>query len=190
MGFDFDRLPPGYRLGCNAAALRVETKCDGLTSMDHNFIKNSKQQIRDFRGDKFLIISPANDPGHGCDGDKVEDAIYLRRSRHEGITEPPDIGGRSSGYGALNILVARGAARIILLGIDMGVGSQSHWHGGYHWDGPMADRLYCGWAEDFNNSLGEINRRGIIVINAIGNPVSRVTAFPTATLEEICQPQL
>lgn len=186
-GFDFDRLPPGYRLGCNASGLMPVAKCDGIVSMDHNFINSMKKELIAFPGDRFLIISPANDPGHGCDGEKVEGAFYLRRSRAEGLTDPPDMAGRNTGHGALNIAYSKGATRIILLGIDMGVGQQSHWHGGDHWDGPMADRLYKGWAEDFMATIDPLKRAGIMVMNA--SPTSRVEAFPKITLEEVCQLQ-
>lgn len=104
----------------------------------------------------------------------------------------PDGTSGNSGFQALNLAVLMGAARVILLGFDMGFGAggEVHWHRPHAWRDPRTgsglhnptQRLFDRWIRGFAAALPDLARAGVSVLNA-----SRRTAldcFPRITPED------
>jgi len=137
--FDFKRLKNEHVIGIN----RSFEVCDSelLYLMDikfHNEVTKgamdefSKDEIyekwKNFKGAKVLLcpVSPQalDESVHMVR--RIEKKNYISLSIDEGI-----YGGSNSGFGALMLAIAMGASPIYLLGYDMRVEKQTHWHSGY-----------------------------------------------------------
>jgi len=94
--------------------------------------------------------------------------------------------GGNSGHQALNLAIHLGAARIVLLGYDMKLGSNGEAH--HHPDhlapsrDPPAVNL-ARWAARFATMLPTLRELGVEVLNA--TPGSAIECFPRVQLEEI-----
>lgn len=94
--------------------------------------------------------------------------------------------GGNSGYQAVNLAYHLGAARIVLLGYDMGVGED----GALHWFGrhPVGlnnptERALARWALAFNGLAPALAAEGVEVVNCSRR--TALTCFPRAELEEV-----
>lgn len=91
--------------------------------------------------------------------------------------------GRNSGYAAINLAVHFGAARIILLGYNMGaVGSQLHYYSerpGF----PAHQELYLGWRRAFDTLAQPLRDLGVEVINCTEN--TSLNTFPVWPLRQV-----
>lgn len=129
----------------------------------------------EFAGERFIGLGEW--PGcTGCNVVSGDDAL-----RWSG----PKLGaGANSGYQALNLALMTGAARVVLLGYDMAIGTgPTHWHGdhGQGLSNPT-DRMLAGCRQLLDKVAPEIAEHGVEVLNA-----SRATAlrrYPRVSLEE------
>lgn len=179
-GFDFECLRGRVLVAVNDAAVHVPF-ASALFSMDASWIRNRREMVDEFAGEKYLAVAP---DFHFANGPV---ACYLKRDRQgRGLSTNPGVihlGGGNSGYGALNLAVLKGATRIVLLGYDL-TGPNQHWHSGYSWaDALSSDSLYQRWAEQFDLAATELRQRGVRVVNA--SPISRITAFRKVPLASV-----
>jgi len=185
-GFNFGRLEgQGYRLGVNKTAFW--TKCDGMFSLDQHFVRMHRSDIEEFAksgGDVWLAV-PTNEDGHK----PIEGATYLIRDRNKGLSaDPKRIFGVNSGYGALNIAFLKRAPSVALLGLDMqySKSGETHCHEGYSWHNTKSHEWMCRfWSRSFNEAAIQCREAGVEVINFVGDPESKITAFPKAPLSDL-----
>ena len=89
--------------------------------------------------------------------------------------------GGNSGFQAVNLAVLQGAARVILLGYDMGheYGTPKHWWTG-QFERPIRTSNYAEWVKRFNAAAPLIP---VPVINCTRR--TALNCFPKMTLEEV-----
>lgn len=174
-GFDFSRLPDGYRIGANKSGWLAD--CDAMVSVDRNFHKNFAKEIEGFDGDVYIAFSGLQP--------LYANVTYWEFTRDAFSWVPGTLAGSNSGFAALNLAVLLGYRDIALLGFDFKWDdSRSHFHDGYPGQSKHVDRQLQGWAKSFDQVSRPIRERGITVTNFVGPCGSRVTAFPTAPLEQ------
>jgi hypothetical protein len=108
----------------------------------------------------------------------------LRNAGARGLEDDPSAirNGRNGAYQAVNLAVHFGAARIVLLGVDMkrGPKGEEHWHG----DHPNHSRSPYGlFLVYFQTIVDPLKERGIDVVNC--SPGSALTCFPRLPLREV-----
>lgn len=113
---------------------------------------------------------------------KIEGMRYLRHTGRSGFDPDPSSvrTGGNSGFQALHIAVHAGAARVLLLGMDME---------GCHWHGPHPQGLkvttsdtFESWVARFDDLAVELRRRGVDVVNLA--PGGRLKCFRRSRLED------
>lgn len=172
--FDFTNLS-GYKIGANKSA--IVANCDTLFTLDKHYANQAREDIKNFPGDK--IVALRNYKEH----DPIEGAIYVK-CLHTGLsTDVTSVCGLNSGYGAINVAFLKGAKEIRLLGFDMKMQGDKHFHGGYSWDNTKGN--YKSWAVRFNDMLPTLKEFNVNVINYVGPSGSNVQCFPTRPLEEL-----
>ncbi len=183
-GFDFGRLCGRTVIAVNDAALHVPF-ATALFSLDATWIRNRRELITSFAGEKYLAVA------EDFDFSTAPPACYLLRSRHgKGLSDNPQVihmGGGNSGFGALNLAYLRGAERIVLLGYDL-CHSGTHWHAGYVWQATPNDHMYQKWAGNFSSTVRQLAMSGTAVWNACSS--SQITAFPHCDLSQVPFPLL
>lgn len=114
----------------------------------------------------------------------------LRNGGIHGLSTDPTTlrNGRNSGYQAVNLAVLLGAARILLLGYDMGLApdGRKHWHPLHpgHKHDPVADTArYAMFRQVFESIVAPLEALGIEVLNC--SRQSALTCFPRRALEEV-----
>ena len=172
VGFDFDHLPSGFRIGANKSAWLAN--CDAFITVDKNFHKNFRKEIEAFDGLKFASRN-ADAP--------IDGVTYLQHERSDGFsTDPTKITGSNSGYAALNLAYQLGYTEIALLGFDfMWIDGKSHFHNGYAGQNRQTNRYLGNWAKTFST----IPMDGLRITNFVGPRGSGITAFPTRPLEDL-----
>jgi hypothetical protein len=114
-----------------------------------------------------------------------EEVVVLRNTGDRGIETSPDglRTAKNSGGAAINLAVHLGAARIVLLGYDMGATRRrpSHWFG-EHPPALRATSPYAVFRAEIATMVAPLRELGIEVLNA--SRVSALECFPRATLEE------
>lgn len=91
--------------------------------------------------------------------------------------------GNNSGYAAIHLAAKLGAAKIVVLGLDMkhGPGDSTHWHGGYAVR--RQERTLTHMMAPYFPSLADaLTARGIKVVN--GCQDSTVTCWPRVSIDE------
>ena len=177
IGFDFDELPDGYRIGANRSGWLAE--CDALVTVDRNFHRREQERLEAFEGEVHVCITDnaLHIPGvtywefeHNAPG------LALGQGR---------LTGSNSGFAALNLAVQKGFTDIALLGFDFKWDAgRSHFHEGYN-QRFNVDSSLGRWARAFDAVPGQLQDRGVTVTNFVGPMGSRVTAFPTAPLSDL-----
>lgn len=120
-------------------------------------------------------------------GSQVDDpdVHVLRNAGQDGLAKDNDslTTGMNSGYQALGIALAAGAARVVLLGYDMRFdGEKSHWHGGHpiKVGEPMYSVSYAGCFKKLQVP------KGVEVINATPGGLLK-GLFRSLSIEEALQ---
>jgi hypothetical protein len=177
IGFDFDALPEGPRIGANRSAWLA--KCDMLCTVDHNFHSREAERIKSFGANAHVAIARM---GNAISG--ITYWSYIPASR--GLTfAPGTLAGSNSGFASLNLAVQLGYTDIALLGFDMKWdGTRSHFHDGYG-QRASVDRNLSVWAHAFDAAAGQLRDRGVTVTNFVGPMGSRIKSFPTAPLADL-----
>jgi hypothetical protein len=177
IGFDFDRLPEGFRIGANRSAWLAN--CDAFVTVDRNFHRLEAERIAAFGANAYVALPDAQLP--------IPGVSYWNYARcMEGLTFTPNtLAGSNSGFAAFNLAVQLGYTDIALLGFDFKWdGTRSHFHEGYG-QRRSVDRSLGVWVKAFDNAARQLHGTGITVTNFVGPLGSRVKAFPTAPLEEL-----
>jgi hypothetical protein len=178
IGFDFDALPDGFRIGANRSAWLA--KCDALCTVDRNFHVRERERIQMFGANAHVSLPDG-------EGNRVPGATYWHHARNlEGLAfSAQTLTGSNSGFGALNLAVQLGFKDIALLGFDMKWdGTRSHFHEGYGQKFSV-DRQLENWARAFDEAARQLRGKGVTVTNFVGPMGSRVKPFPTAPLGDL-----
>ena len=177
--FDFNRLNGAKTIAINKAVL-FYPKADVLYWTDVRFYTWHKDEIDNYKGLKFCIKT----------GSQYSNNIkILKKGKLNGLeTDPQTLAhGNNSGYAAINLAYHLGAARIILLGFDMGNVLHnnkmiSHFHDGYP-TRPANDKMYLDkFIPGFSKLKSDLLGLGITVLNA--STYSRLNVFPKITIEQ------
>lgn len=177
-GFNFDKLPDGYRIGANKSAWLAN--CDALVTLDGRFWRGYQKEISEFTGPKYVTENVIGEqPDHG--------AHIAQRARFGGLTETLDeLTGTNSGFAALNVAYLLGYTEIAMLGFDFKWSkSKSHFHNGYPWQSRNTHSQLNRWAREFNHTVGQFKAKNVSVTNFVGPEGSNVTAFNTRQLCEL-----
>jgi hypothetical protein len=177
LGFDFDALPGGTRIGANRSAWLAN--CDLLCTVDINFHNRERERIAPYGANAHVGLE-----------DMVNLIPGVTYWRHIGsapglIRSPQTLGGSNSGFAAFNLAVQLGYTEIALLGFDMKWDEgRSHFHEGYNQRFHVDHQLRA-WAQAFDEAARQLQGTGVRVTNFVGPMGSRVKAFPTAPLREL-----
>jgi len=177
IGFDFDALPSGFRIGANRSAALA--KCDALCTVDRNFHNKNREHIASFGANAHVALPDRSE--------HIRGVTYWHYAQGlDGLAfAPQTLAGSNSGFAAFNLAVQLGYKDIALLGFDMKwEGTRSHFHEGYG-QRYHVDRQLGNWATAFSTAARQLQGKGIAVTNFIGPMGSRIRAFPTAPLHEL-----
>jgi hypothetical protein len=178
IGFDFDALPDGFRIGANRSAWLA--KCDALCTVDRNFHMREQERIKTFGANAHVSLPDSNNT-------RIPGVTYWHHARGlDGLAfSAQTLAGSNSGFGSLNLAVQLGYTDIALLGFDLKWdGTRSHFHEGYGQKFSV-DRQLANWAHAFDEAARQLRGKGIRVTNFVGPMGSRVKAFPTAPLGDL-----
>jgi len=91
--------------------------------------------------------------------------------------------GGNSGMQALNLAAQWGAAKILLVGFDMGIHAGAHWHGRHigGLNNPTEPNT-ARWRKAMDDAYGQFTERGITVINCSQN--SALQRYPKMPFED------
>jgi hypothetical protein len=177
IGFDFDALPDGPRIGANRSAWLA--KCDMLCTVDRNFYRKEIERIKTYGANAHVALHDAHTPVAGVTYWHHAD-LLPGLARAAGV-----LAGSNSGFAAFNLAVQLGYTDIALLGFDMKWdGDRSHFHEGYG-QRRHVERSLGVWANAFDEAAKQLRGTGVLVTNFVGPTGSRVKAFPTAPLSDL-----
>lgn len=149
-------------------AYKLAPWADLLYAADFDWWRVRWLDVRLFEGLKVTV------------GDRTihPDIQSLRNTGRKGFDPDPTCirTGGNSGYQAIHIAIASGAARILLLGYDM---TGTHWFGNHK--PPLADpppSSFDIWIPAFEG----LNGHGADIINC--SPISKITCFEKGSLEK------
>jgi hypothetical protein len=177
IGFDFDALPEGPRIGANRSAWLAN--CDMLCTVDRNFHRHEKERIMAFGANAHAAL-PDRQP-------RYEGTTYwnLVQSLDGLAMSAGMLAGSNSGFAAFNLAVQLGYTDIALLGFDMRWdGGRSHFHEGYG-QRQSVERNLLSWTHAFDSAARQLRGTGVRVTNFVGPMGSQIRAFPTAPLAEL-----
>lgn len=124
--------------------------------------------------------------GNGLQGYPDIRRIDINRREERILTERKGQtgSGGNSGFQALNLAVQFGAARVLLIGLDMTLSGGVHWYGPNTWKNANNpnDSNFGRWIEAFENAAPALKALGVDVINC--SPVSAIKSFPRKSLED------
>jgi len=176
-GFNFGVLD-GYTIGANRSA--VVAKTDAMFSLDWKYCVEAHEEILEYPGEIYMAIMTKHET-------KFNPRVTYLKAHREGSmsTNPAEVIGLNSGYGAVNIAILKGAKKINLLGLDMKLGAKKHFHGGYEWDRSKG-ASYNAWARRFKNAKDKIDELGVEITNYIGPNGSGLDVyFKSKSLKEL-----
>jgi hypothetical protein len=158
---------------------------DVLYSSDRHWWPHHKG-APSFTGDKFGIGSTV---GKANPFSAYPGITVLKNTGHSGLELDPTglRNGRNSGYAAINLAVHFGAARILLLGYDMGIrGGQVHFFGSHRGMSNPTDAHFGTFRRLFLTMVDPLKAIGVEVLNC--TPGSSLDAFPMAELRDVVAP--
>lgn len=175
-GFDFNLLKDYHTIGCNKSAIVANT--DILLTVDIQYACRAREEIQKFQGYKVIALRKS------YDHEQIDGVTYVLRSRLDFLsTDPKELRGLCTGYGAINLAYLLGAKEINLLGFD---GSKGHFHGGYYWNKYAYDMdRFEAWNQKYIYASKQLTADGIKVTNYIGPQDSRITAFDKRPLDDL-----
>lgn len=177
LGFDFDALPEGTRIGANRSSWLAN--CDLLVTVDKNFHRKERERITEFGDRAYVALSEKFE--------EYPDVNYWAYAPGlPGLALAPNtLGGSNSGFAALNLAVQLGFTEIALLGFDYRwVQGRSHFHEGYNQRAHIERQLHQ-WSRAHDNAAPQLRAKGVNVTNFVGPMGSMVKAYPTAPLSDL-----
>lgn len=182
IGFDFSRLKNRRVLAINRAH-EFLPGAELLWWSDASFWRRNKEA---------LMVHAARWKGtghlHYQEGELPPDIHVYRFTGPHGFDDRADClrDGNSSAYAAMHLLAHLGAAKIVLLGLDLrfGPNRESHFHSGHgrlHLEVTLTDLM----APMFLSLARPLAQRGIEVLNA--SPTSALTIWPRCSIDEALQ---
>lgn len=185
-GFDLNRLNGlGYVLAVKAAIwdLPFADACVGIDrpwmQRDHARLEEVAQRI------PLYLVLPKDDSTGREIRSKIPSATYLELRRVSNwLSEKPRWleCGSTSGFAAYNLAYLKKPRTIVLFGFDFTAGGHYNQHEYKHHIGDWNAQHWPSWAKHFTETLPQIERSGIQVINACAT--SSITAFPKMTPDE------
>jgi len=180
-GFDFERLR-GRRIIAINAAYRFAPWADVLFFGDTHFLARHGTHLDQFGG---IVVSSSRDH-HNTPG-----VLTLSKRNTEGISADPLIfnWNRSSGGCAIDLAVRFGVRKITLLGYDMQLSpdGRNNFHDHYPPRKPnKKHNPYGRFVLPYPRLARDLERLGIVCVNAVGVPESRIDAFRKVKLEDVC----
>ena len=177
IGFDFDALPGGVRIGANRSAWLAN--CDLLVSVDRNFHNKERDRIAAFGDRAYIALSDVHN--------HIPDVNYWALAPGlPGLASAPNtLAGSNSGFAALNLAVQLGYTDIALLGFDYKWdGGRSHFHEGYN-QRKHVERQLQQWSRAHDHAAPQAKALGVTITNFVGPMGSMVKAYPTAPLSDL-----
>lgn len=174
---DVDRVRGRARVIAINDAVDLAPWADVLYSSDQQWWRRREGAPR-FVGLKFGITARKGDRHSPCP--KYVDVKIVGNSGPHGLdTDPGGLRhGQNSGYAAINLAVHLGAARILLLGYNLGpVGRRMHFNGR-----PASGASYDKFARAFDTLVQPLKQLGVEVINCTAP--TRLKCFPSMPLSE------
>jgi hypothetical protein len=172
--FDFSKLKDKKVIAVNKAFMFVP-ECDVIYWTDTRFYNWYKKEIDAI---SCLKYTPSPHPINLAD-----DVILLRNAggRILDLTTDKITAGNNSGFGALSLALKMGAAKIYLLGYDMGFsGNKTHFHDGYPITS-VRESIYKSMLKYFEDNV-DIIKSIAKVYNT--NRTSNLRYFNFCTIEE------
>lgn len=159
-------------------AYQLAPWADVFYACDARWWKEHWPHVKPLAGLKYSLQVP---------GAKKPDAVVCIRKTGRGGLEIDPSGlrhGHNGGYQCINLAAHLGAARILLLGYDMrlGTGGKGHWHPEHQW---RVSPSFNTWIALFRTLVEPLKARGIEVVNC--TRVSNLDAFPRVDLETALQ---
>lgn len=159
-------------------AVRVMPFADVLYSSDQYWLPK-QNGVPTFRGLKFAVAPRQGQARHPFE--KWPDIQVVANTGYDGLeTSPTGLRtGKNSGYAAINLAVHLGAARILLLGYDMGIGP----NGEAHFDGlKKPNPPYESFRAVYKTLVEPLRSLGVVVVNC--SRQTALTVFPRLSLAE------
>ncbi len=174
---DLDKLRGAGTVVAINDSLRRLPWADVAFTADGSWISKRVDLLRSFEGERFAAL-PAwyrlpPEAGH-------IDRVY-RSEQPMAKPDPQQVHGQNSGFAALDLVTARGAKQIALIGYDLT--GPGHWHGGYEWTSRFGLRQYPKWVREFHNFAPFVKLRGAEVLNL--NPESAIRCWPFAPFDQV-----
>lgn len=176
-GVDLEQLRGrGLVVAINDAAKRLPW-ADVLFTADMSYVLRRIDLLSKFRGTKILAAPEGYSLPAGLG--RIE---RVRRMAAGATSDDPmaTVTG-NSGFSALMLAVARGAARVVLVGFDMT--GPGHWFGEYEWRCRLGVEQYPDWVAQMDAVADWIGARDCDVVNV--NPESAIRCFRFAELAEV-----
>lgn len=171
--FDFGTLKGANTIGCNDAYHLGSSVVKILLFGDASYFHRCKWDLEKFGG-KVVTNAPTLTP--------LEIPWLLRMER---VEEGWGTGSKlswhaSTGAAAINLAVSLGAARIFLLGYDMGVrNNNSHWH--RHAVKTTTEETFQRFIKGFGAVAQELTKHPNVVVYNVTDGTSRLPYFPQVT---------
>lgn len=177
LGFDFDALPSGDRIGANRSAWLAN--CDMLVTVDKNFHQREVDRILSFGANAHIALSRLDSSLPGA-------TYWTLASGFPGLaTSPNTLAGSNSGFAALNLAVQLGYTDIALLGFDYKWNEgRSHFHEGYG-QRQHIERQLKTWTKAHDFAADQAAGMGVTITNFVGPTGSLVKSYPTAPLADL-----
>lgn len=161
-------------------AWRLAPWADVLYSSDRLWWPHYKG-VPEFRGRRYGIGSA---PGKSNRFHQYPQVAVLRNAGYDGLEMRPDglRNGRNSGFAAINLAVHFGAARILLLGFNMGFpNGRAHFFGNHPPGLTQNESLYPEFRRVFETIAQPLKDLGVVVLNC--TPDTSLTTFPVVDLQ-------
>lgn len=180
IGFDWRRLD-GRRVIAINRALEFVPGADVLWWSDASFWRRNRDAIMAHEAP----IKATCQVDYRDEDELPQEIVQYHFTGGIGFDERPGClrHGNNGGYAAIHLAAHLGAARIVLLGVDMkyGPAGESHFHGGHglvHREAVLTELML----PHFEPLVKPLQRRGITVLNA--SPDSALRCWPRCSIDE------
>jgi hypothetical protein len=163
-------------------AHRLAPWADVLYSSDRTWWPHHKG-VPAYAGPKFGVGSA---PGKANPFHILPEITVLRNTGHLGLELDPTglRTGSNSGYAAINLAVHFGAARIVLMGYNLGYAAgKAHFFGDHPPNLTQRESLYVGFRQSFEHLVAPLAALGVEVINC--TPETGLATFPVRPLRDV-----